>query len=256
MKLGLSYNSIHACRGRCCLFRKNLSDATECPTCHKSRVVDNSKTLPVIVLRHFSLILHLRRMYSCTRLAELMEWHVSGKSEDKVMKSVVDSKAWDHVNNKWPWFSKEERNVRLGFALDGVNPFWNQSLSHSTWPVVMFNYNLPPWLVTKNFFMMLGKKSVTDKNVDVYMTPLIEELQELWEGIDCLDGSQQNSNVHTFKLHGMLLWTVNDFMAYGLIFGQVTKGYRGCLECGPNVATRRSKAMKKKPTSGIDDNSQ
>ena len=69
----------------------------------------------------------------------------------------------------------------LGLALDGVNPFRNQSLSHSTWPVVMLNYNLPPWLVTKNFFMMLtllipGKESVTDKNVDVYVAPLIEEL--------------------------------------------------------------------------------
>ena len=250
MKLGLSYNSIHACRDGCCLFQKELEDATECPTCHKSRYVDNSKTIHVKVLRHFPLIPRLRRMYSCTRLAELMKWHVGGKSKDKVMRSVVDSKAWDHVNNKWLWFAKEERNVRLGLALDGVNPFRNQSLSHSTWPMVMLNYNLPPWLVTKNFFMMLtllipGKESVTDKNVDVYLAPLIEELQELWKGIDCVDGSQRNSDDKTFKLHGMLLWTVNDFPAYGLISGQVTKGHRACPMCGPNVVTRRSKALKK-----------
>ena len=114
---------------------------------------------------NMTLIPHLRRMYSCTQLAELMKWHVGGKRKDKVMRSVVDSKAWNHVNNRWPEFAKEERNVRLGLALDGVNPVRNQSLSHSTWPVVMLNYNLPPWLVTKNFFMMLmllipGKESV------------------------------------------------------------------------------------------------
>ena len=250
MKLGLSYNSIHACRDGCCLFRKELEDATECPICHKSRYVDNSKTIPVKVLRHFPLIPRLRRMYSCTRLAELMKWHVDGKSKDKVMRSVVDSKAWNHVNSTWPEFAKEGRNVRLGLALDGVNPFRNQSLSHSTWPVVMLNYNLPPWLVTKNFFMMLtllipGKESVTDKNVDVYLAPLIEELQELWEGTDCVDGSQKNSGDKTFKLRGMLLWTVNDFPAYGLISGQVTKGHKACPVCGPNVVTRRSKALKK-----------
>ena len=34
MKSGLSYNSIHACRDGCCLFRKELEDATECPICH------------------------------------------------------------------------------------------------------------------------------------------------------------------------------------------------------------------------------
>ena len=250
MKLGLSYNTIHACRDGCCLFRKELEGATECPICHKSRYIDNSKSVPVKVLRHFPLIPRLRRMYSCTRLAELMKWHVDGKSKDKVMRSVVDSKAWKHVNSKWPEFAKEGRNVRLGLALDGVNPFRNQSLSHSTWPVVMLNYNLPPWLVTKNFFLMLtllipGKESVTDKNVDVYLAPLMEELQELWEGTDCVDGSQSHSGDKTFKLRGMLLWTVNDFPAYGLISGQVTKGYKACPVCGPNVVTRRSKALKK-----------
>jgi hypothetical protein len=28
----------------------------------------------------------------------------------------------------------------FGTSLDGVNPFSNQSLSHSTWPVVLLNY--------------------------------------------------------------------------------------------------------------------
>ena len=173
MKLGLSYNSIHACRDGCCLFRKELEDATESLVCQKSQYIENSKTIPAKVLRHFPLIPRLRRIYSCTRLVELMKWHVGGKCKDKVMRSVVDSKAWNHVNNRWPEFAKEERNVRLGLALDGVNPFRNQSHSHSTWLVVMLNYNLPPWLVTKNFFMMLipGKESVTDKNVDVYLAP-------------------------------------------------------------------------------------
>jgi hypothetical protein len=66
-------------------------------------------------------------------------------------------------------------------ALDGVNLFSNQSLSHSIWHVVLLNYNLPPWLVTKQFFIMLvllipGKESVISDNIDVYLAPLIEEL--------------------------------------------------------------------------------
>lgn len=61
-----------------------------------------------------------------------MKWHVSKNSKDKVMRSVVDSKARDHVNNKWLCFAKEEKNIRLGLALDGMNPFRNRSLSHPT----------------------------------------------------------------------------------------------------------------------------
>ena len=79
MMLGLSYNSIHVCRGGCCLFWKDLEDATRCPRCHKLRYVDNSKTSPIKFLRYYSLIPRLQWMYSCTRLVELMKWHVGWK---------------------------------------------------------------------------------------------------------------------------------------------------------------------------------
>jgi hypothetical protein len=41
-------------------------------------------------------------------------------------------------------------------------------------------YNLFPWLVTKNFFVMLyiiipRKESIKDAYMDTYMAPLIEE---------------------------------------------------------------------------------
>jgi hypothetical protein len=39
-------------------------------------------------------------------------------------------------------FASKEKNTGLGMALDGVNPFSNQSLSHSIWPIVFLYYNL------------------------------------------------------------------------------------------------------------------
>ena len=74
---------------------------------------------------------------------------------------------------------------------------------------------------------------------DVYLAPLIEELQKLWEGIDAVDASAENVN-RKFTLKVILMWCIHDFPAYGLVSGQVTKGYRGCPECGPSVTTRRS----------------
>ena len=96
----------------------------------------------------------------------------------------MDSKAWKHVDARWPEFAKEPRNLRLALPLDGVNPFSNQSLSHSSWPIVLLNYNLPEWLITKRFFVMLtlvipGKESVKEENLHVYLAPLIEQLQRL-----------------------------------------------------------------------------
>ncbi len=83
-------------------------------------------------------------------------------------------------------------NAKLSLVMDGVNPFGKKSSSWSTWPILLFDYNLPPWLVTKNIFVMLtlillGKKSVKMHNIDLYMAFVIEELQMLWKGVVAYD---------------------------------------------------------------------
>ncbi|XP_073049563.1 uncharacterized protein [Primulina eburnea] len=56
--------------------------------------------------------------------------------------------------------------------------------------------------------------------IDVYLKPLIEELKESWElGIETFDASTRQN----FKLHASLLWTINDFPAYGNLSGWSTK---------------------------------
>jgi hypothetical protein len=107
------------------------------------------------------------------------------KKKGEHVECVPDCKAWKHIDSVFPEFASEERNIQLGLALDSVNPFSNQSLSHSTWLVVLLNYNLLPWLVTKQFFVVLfliipRKESMTLKNIDVYLFPLVEEMLELW----------------------------------------------------------------------------
>ncbi len=97
-------------------------------------------------------------------------------------------------------------------------------------------YNLFPWLVTKNFFVMLfviilGKELMKDAYMDTYMAPLIEELQELWRGVIAFDVSAKVGK-QTFKLRGILMWTIHDFPTYGLVVGCDTKGYKGCPICG------------------------
>jgi hypothetical protein len=52
-----------------------------------------------------------------------------------------------------PSFVEEGHNVWLGFSLDDVNIFPHSKTTHSTWPVLLLIYNLPPYLVTKKFFL-------------------------------------------------------------------------------------------------------
>ncbi len=45
---------------------------------------------------------------------------------------MVDSKAWKHTDAMWPNFTKDFRNLCFALAMDGMNPFYEFSLKHST----------------------------------------------------------------------------------------------------------------------------
>ncbi|GJX83293.1 hypothetical protein Tco_0332774 [Tanacetum coccineum] len=94
-----------------------------------------------------------------------------------------DGGAWKKFDMKYPDFAKEPRNVRLGLCADGFNPFGNLSQTYSMWPVILTTYNLPPWLCMKesNFMLtlLIPSPKSPGKDIDVYLRPLIEDLQVL-----------------------------------------------------------------------------
>ena len=108
-----------------------------------------------------------------------------GKSKNNdVMRQPVNGKAWQEFDKRHPQFAGDVRNVRLGLAVDGFNPSGNMSSSYSMWSVVMTTYNLPHWLCMKLEYLMLsllipGPQSPR-KDMDVFLRPLIDELNDLW----------------------------------------------------------------------------
>jgi hypothetical protein len=229
------------------LYRKEYEDLDSCPEvgCGLSRFIPGSTSIPAKVIRHFPLIPRLLRMMRSEKIATLLRWHSDNPNEEKstVMKSVVDSPAWAHVDSHVdPSFKLDPRNMRFGLALDGVNPFKHNNTQHSTWPILMLLYNLPPFLVTKKFFVQLcilisGKDAPTPEVVDVFIKPLIEELQLLWNGVSAQDFSKAPGE-RRFKMRGILLWTISDYLGYGLISGICTHGHKGCAICGPQTESR------------------
>ena len=62
-------------------------------------------------------------------------------------------------------------------------------------------------------------------DIDVYLQPLVEELEELWDvRVKTFDVSFKKS----FQMQATLLWTINDFPAYDDISGWSTKGAFAC----------------------------
>nr|GEV18461.1 hypothetical protein [Tanacetum cinerariifolium] len=128
-------------------------------------------------------------------------WKDSNTPRKKVPKKYLD-------------FAKEPRNVRLGLAADGFNPFGNLSQAYIMWPVILMTYNLPPWLCMKESSFMLkmlisGPKS-QGKDIDVYLRPLIEDLK-----------------------------TINDFPAQSSLSGWSGQGYKACPTCNKDTPSVR-----------------
>lgn len=74
------------------------------------------------------------------------------------------------------------------------------------------------------------------RDIDVYLRPLIDELKELWEdGVVTYDASTRAS----FRMHAIVMWTINDFPAYGNLSGWSTKGYLACPNCNENASSQR-----------------
>ena len=235
--LGLGYNKIHACPNDCLLFWKEYGNDSTCKKCGASRYKEENRKIPAKVLRHFPLIPRLKRLYMSSKTAVSMRWHDEGRKKDGVLRYPADSMAWHSLDKQYSNFASDARNIRLGLASDGFNPFGTMSLSYSIWPVMLTVYNLPPWMCIKDSYMIMsllipGPKA-PGNDIDIYLEPLIDELKELWEiGVDTYD-SYANE---IFKLHVALLWTINDFSAYGNLSGWKTKGRFACPHCNEDTS--------------------
>ena len=90
------------------------------------------------------------------KTADSLRWHDEERSKDGKLSHPADGQAWIHFDRLHPYFALDSRNVRLGLASDGFNPFRTISISHSTWPVVLMMYNLSPWMCMKSEYSILS----------------------------------------------------------------------------------------------------
>ncbi|XP_070029676.1 uncharacterized protein [Nicotiana sylvestris] len=211
--LGLDYVKIDACVNNCILYRKEYADLEQCPKCGEKRWMvrkgehtdeevasENSnkrnKGISRKILRYFPIIPRLQRLFMIKRTAEDMRWHKNKKVDDGILRHPADSLAWKNFDEKYPSFASDPRNVRLGLASDGFNPFGSMSNAYRP-----------------------------GMDIDVYLQPLVDDLKTLWEsGIETYDAFMKQ----IFFLRASLLWTINDFPAYGILSGWSTKGRKQC----------------------------
>jgi hypothetical protein len=160
-------------------------DNIECMHCDRSKYVkvinkDGASVttkMPVKQLCYIPITPRLKRLFLCEETAQQMWWHKEG---------ICDSE--DRFD---PEFARDSRSVRLSLSMDGFHPYSSDSTVYSCWSVSVMLYNLPPNKCLKEgliFFalVILGPKE-QKKQINIFLRSLMEELKELWQGVDAYD---------------------------------------------------------------------
>jgi hypothetical protein len=152
------------------------------------------------------------------------------RKKDKMLRHPANGSQWRKIEREFPDFVGDARNLWFGLNTDGMDPFGELSYSHSTWPITLCIYNLPPWLCMKQKFIMMpvliqGLKQ-PGNDIYVYLRPLVDELLQLWAkpGVRVWDEHKQEE----FDLRALLFVTINDCLALSNISGRSNKGYNAC----------------------------
>src|SRR5664279_5348476 len=244
--LGLEVQKIHACINDCIRYRgEEYENLNACPVCGTLRYkisrddpgdIEGERSrnrVPAKVMWYAPIIPRLKRLFQNKEHAKLLRWHKEDRKKDVMLRHPADGSRWRKIDREFKDFACDGRSLRFGLSTDGFNPFGEQSSSHSTWPLTLCIYNLPPWLCMKRKFIMMpvliqGPKQ-PGNDIDVYLRPLVEELLQLWreEGVPVWDEHEQKE----FNLRALLFVTINDWPALSNISGQSNKGYNACTHC-------------------------
>jgi hypothetical protein len=169
-------------------------------------------------LRYISITPKLKWLFLCEETVQQIRWHKEGIRDSEyadIMLHLTDAKAWHTLDHFDPNFVRDPRSVCLGLSTDGFQPYNSDSTAYSCWPVFMMSYNLPPNKCLKEGLIflplvILGLKE-SKKQMNIFLHPLIEELKELWQGVDAYDSHLKCQ----FNLRDVYLWSIHDYLAYG-----------------------------------------
>ena len=112
---------------------------------------------------------------------------------------------------------------------------WVQSLRNGGCPVhllahVRYPPQSPPSVLfqRQNIFLSLIIPEHPGNNMSVYMEPLIDDLVHAWEeGVWTYDRATKTN----FKMHVWYQYSLHDFSAYGIFYGQCVHGKFSCPVC-------------------------
>lgn len=224
------------CPDSCVCYTGPYEKKHECPVCGKPRYKPNS-TEPQSYFAYLPIIPRLRAMVANPRLAKEMRYRSQFEDErqEGIMQDIFDGELYKSLLKKFitigdktlPFYHfADPRDIALGLSTDGVAVF--KKRSKTCWPILLFDYNLPPEIrFQKDNIIPAGVIPGPKKPVDMdsFLYPLVQELVQLEIGTTAFDGLSKT----VFLLRAHLIVVLGDIPAVALLMRM--KGHNGFSPC-------------------------
>ena len=221
------------CVNSCICFVGPHEMKTHCPYCKQPR--KNSNGRPRKTFTYSPIIPCLKAFFKNPEMIELMKYRSNYIHDEDSIKDIFDGKNYTRLKEDYVTiggiqqghkFFSEENDIALGLSLDGFCPFKRRN--QTCWPIILFNYNLPPDIRFHLRYILCagvipGPKK--PKDADSFLYPLILELLEFLAGIATFDVERNE----LFALHAYLLVVFGDIPAISMIMRM--KGHNAVYPC-------------------------
>lgn len=219
----------HACPNDCIVFRGDYIALDTCTVCGASRYDDTGS--PAKRFTYLPVGPRLVRLFGTPNLAKIVQAHGLNNSSE-IMYDIHDSPTWKMAYSSDGEFASECRSISFAFNTDGVNPYSQNRVTYSMWPIILTVLNLPRnirydfgnfWLVGT----IPGNGTKEPKSLDPYLSILVDELlsitnKEVFDAYVCAP----------FKMKVDILLYILDYPAIGKVFNVMgANAYQACAWC-------------------------
>lgn len=221
--------TFHVCPYDCIIFRGKHAEVDTFPVCQAKRFTVAQE--PARRFTYLPLGPRLQQLFGTAVLCEIVQSHACQEAHT-CMYDIHDSPTWAAAYSPDGQFEGDPRGVSLALCTDGVNPFSQNRVTYSMWPIVLALLNLPRQ-VRCNFSHLLligivpGNGTKEPKSLDPYLEVVVDELLQLTDRTLYDAYTKAPFNI---KLD-ILLYTL-DYPGVGKVFNTMGSGaYQSCVWC-------------------------
>lgn len=225
--------SYDCCVNSCICYVGPHEMETHCPYCQSPR--KNNEGHSRKTFTYSPIIPRLKGFFKNPELVKLMHYRSTYTSQPDTIQDIFDGENYKRLKEEFvmvggvrqghKYFSNEN-DIALGLSLDGFCPFKRRS--QTCWPLIIFNYNLPPDIRFHLCHLLCAgviPGPQKPKDADSFVYPLILELLEFLMGIPTFDIQRDE----LFALRAFLIVVFGDIPAISMIMRM--KGHNAIFPC-------------------------